>query len=33
MHAQETADHENGRAGVYWDPMAPKVQPAPSASN
>jgi hypothetical protein len=33
LHAQETADHENGRAGVYWDPMAPKAQPAPSASN
>ncbi|MFT3698927.1 MAG: hypothetical protein QM831_37615 [Kofleriaceae bacterium] len=27
IHAQETADRENGHAGVYWDPMAPKVQP------
>lgn len=27
IHLQETADKENGHAGVYWDPMAPKVQP------
>jgi hypothetical protein len=34
LHVQEQADKENGHAGVFWDPMAPKVQPtAPSASN
>ena len=27
LHIQEQADKENGHAGVYWDPMAPKVQP------
>lgn len=37
LHVQEQADKENGHAGVYWDPMAPKAPPtapsAPSASN
>lgn len=27
LHIQETADKENGHASVFWDPMAPKVQP------
>ncbi len=27
LHIQEQADKENGHASVYWDPMAPKVQP------
>ena len=27
LHIQEQADKENGHAGVYWDPMAPKVTP------
>ena len=32
LHLQETADKENGKAGVYWDPMAPKVQPTTSSN-
>ncbi|MEO6774887.1 MAG: hypothetical protein ABI467_18085 [Kofleriaceae bacterium] len=34
LQLQAQADKENGRAGVFWDPMAPKVQPmaAPAAA-
>ena len=32
LHIQENADKENGHAGVYWDPMAPKVQPTTSSN-
>ena len=28
LHIQEQADKENGHASVFWDPMAPKAQPA-----
>ena len=32
LHIQENADKENGHASVYWDPMAPKVQPTTSSN-
>jgi hypothetical protein len=32
LHIQENADKENGHAGVYWDPMAPKAQPTTSSN-
>ncbi|MEP6866594.1 MAG: hypothetical protein ABJE66_38625 [Deltaproteobacteria bacterium] len=32
LQLQGQADKENGRAGVYWDPMAPKAAPAPSSA-